>query len=226
MKAATRWLLATAALLPGCIHDPAPGLLTSKASTRSLECTRITQERAAELYPAEVPEPPARGYLGLGETDALVCSRRFLSPDERPARDEAILSSLSESAAQIAHAVAPSGQPSAANRAGAEDADLLWHVDAYYPEPGVAEKIAVAARMELAQRGRRVSDRVPLLAAGDILVVGRLPARKAYPLACARYFAEHALSDSEAFLGVMILDSRETQLHAGTCVRGQWRWLL
>ena len=222
MRPSTGCLLAVSALLAGCVHDPAPGLFTSKASTRSLECTRISQARAAELYPSEVPEPPARGNLGLGETDALVCSRRFLSPDERPARDEAILSSLSLAATEIAQA-ALDRRPLPAGQAAAED--LLWHVDAFYPEPAVAAKIAVAARTELAQRGRRVSDRVPLLAAGDILVVGRLPARKAYPLACARYFAEHALSESEAFLGVMLLDARETQLHAGSCVRGQWRWL-
>lgn len=216
MSAATRRLaVAASALLAGCVHDPAPGLLTSKAETRSLECTRISQERAAELYPAEVPEPAARGVLGFGQNDALVCSRRFLNPDERPARDEAILSTLSQSTAEIAQA--------ALGPLGAED--LLWHVDAFYPEAQVAMKIAVAARTELAGRGRRVSDRVPLLAAGDIVVLGRMPARNAYPLACARYFAEHSLSERDAFLGLMILDVRESQLHAGACVRGQWRWL-
>jgi len=215
MRPSTCCLLAASAVLGACLHDPAPGLLTSRSSTRSLECARVSRERAAELYPAEVPEPPARGYLGLGENDALVGSRRFLSPDERPARDEAILSSLSQAAAEIAQAAV---SPRASE-------DLLWHVDAFYPEPAVARKIAVAARTELAQRGRRVSDRVPLLAAGDILVAGRLPASKAYPLACERYFAERALSEREAFLGVMILDARETQLHAGACVRGEWRWL-
>ena len=49
--------------------------------------------------------------------------------------------------------------------------------------------------------------------------------RDAYPLACARYFAEHVLGEKDLFLGLMLVDTRETQLHAGLCDRGQWRWL-
>ena len=43
--------------------------------------------------------------------------------------------------------------------------------------------------------------------------------------ACARYRAHQSLGDSDAFLGLMIVDPRETTLHAGLCLRGEWRWL-
>ncbi|HCF60033.1 MAG TPA: hypothetical protein DFS52_18820, partial [Myxococcales bacterium] len=99
------------------------------------------------------------------------------------------------------------------------------HVDAFYPQPEVAAKIAVASRTDLAERGQRVSDRVPLLAAGDLVVLGGMPPQQAYPLACKRYFDEGTLAEKDAFLNLMILDPREAQLHAGLCVQGKWTWL-
>ena len=98
-------------------------------------------------------------------------------------------------------------------------------MDTFYPDPRVASKISVAARTHLAESGRKVSDRVPLLAAGDLSVLAEMDLQKAYPLACQRYFAEHSLKETDAFIGLMLVDSRETQLHAGVCVRGEWRWL-
>ncbi|MGQ0505940.1 MAG: hypothetical protein ACT4TC_11560, partial [Myxococcaceae bacterium] len=100
-----------------------------------------------------------------------------------------------------------------------------WHVDAFYPQTAVASKIAVAARTALVEHGQRVSDRVPVLAPGDIAVLSRLSPKEVYPLACKRFFAEGALEDGDAFLAVMIIDPRETQLHAGVCRFGQWKWL-
>ncbi|MBI5547939.1 MAG: hypothetical protein HY901_28995 [Deltaproteobacteria bacterium] len=199
--------------MTGCVLDPAPGIWQSRTEARNLECTRLSQARAHELYPTEVPEPAPRGHFD--KTDALACQGRFLRLDERAARDEALLSSLRESVAEIVE--------EASNPPGFEE--VVWHVDAFYPEPRVAGKIAVAARTELAERGRRVSDRVPLLAAGDIVVLGRLPAKEAYPLACARYSTLGALRQREALLGLMLIDARETELHAGLCLEGKWRWL-
>ena len=193
--------------------DPSPGFFQSKAEARNLDCTRMQLAKAHELHPGVVPDLPARQIAG-GATDALVCSTRIMSAGERPARDEAILSSLRHTVGeitQLASALAPE--------------EITWHVDAFYPDRAVAAKIAVAARTDLAERGRRVSDRVPLLAAGDIALLGRMPPVQAYPLACARYLAHQSLGDQEVFLGLMIVDPRETKLHAGLCLRGQWRWL-
>jgi hypothetical protein len=196
----------------GRAYDPSPGISQSKEEARNLECIRLSQAEAHEQFPGQVPEPPARGSWGT--TDALTCTRRFMRIGERPARDEVILSSLRQTVGGITQAAS-----------ALEAGELTWHVDAFYPEPAVAAKIAVAAKTDLAERGRKVSDRVPVLAAGDIAVLWKLPPKQAYPLACARYFAEGALTERDVFLGLMIVDARETQLHAGLCVRGEWKWL-
>jgi hypothetical protein len=205
-------LLAALLGTSGCAGDPA-SLWLSRQETRSFECNRVSQDQAHELRPGIVPErSPRAGTFEF--TDALICERRYLAPGERPARDEAILSSLRASAQEIAQ-LATVGVPEG----------TTWLVDAFYPEPMVASKISVAVRTELVERRHRVSDQVPVLAAGDIAVLRRLKPSEAYPLACSRYFAEHSLSDQQRFLGLMIVDARETQLHAGLCSDGKWRWL-
>jgi hypothetical protein len=202
-------------LLPpfvGCAYDPAPSLFHEKREARNLTCKRLSQEEAHRQHPSVIPDLPARRFLT--DSDALVCEQRFLPLGERPARDEAVLSSLRREASEIAHVV----------KAFTEER-LTWHVDAFYPDALVASKISTAVKTELLSRGQAVSEVVPVLAAGDLAVLGRLPASQAYALACRRYFAEGALADTDAFLGVMIVDARETQLHAGVCVRSLWRWL-
>lgn len=133
---------------------------------------------------------------------------------ERPARDEVILSSLRQTVGDITQTAS-----------SLEEGELTWHVDAFYPQPAVAAKISVAARTELVEKGRKVSDRVPVLAAGDLAILWQLPPERAYPLACERYFAEGVLTERDVFLGLMIVDPRETGLHAGLCVKGEWKWL-
>lgn len=205
--------IAVLLVLAGCATtDPAPGILTSKKDSRNLECTRISQAAAHQLYPGKVPDLPPRG--SYSNIDALTCMTRITEPDDRPARDEVILTTLRQTVGEItrlASALAPE--------------QTTWHVDAFYPQAAVAQKISVAARTDLAERGHKVSDRVPVLAAGDIAVLARLSAGKAYPLACKRYFTEKVLVEPDAFLGLMIIDARETDLHAGVCVAGEWRWL-
>ncbi|MBX5484774.1 MAG: hypothetical protein IRZ16_23365 [Myxococcaceae bacterium] len=194
--------------------DPSLNAFRSKAEARNMECTRVSQAQAHERFPGQVPEPSPRVSSNLMDIDALVCTPRIVRVGERPARDEAILSSLSQSVSDIAQVAGAVGDP-----------DTLWHVDAFYPDPRVAHKIAVAARTHLVETGHLVSDRVPLLAAGDLLVMRDLPERKRFELACARFFAEHALGEHEAFLGITVVDPRETQLHAGVCQKGVWQWL-
>ncbi len=206
-------LLAPLSIFAGRAFDPSPGIGQTKKETRNLDCTRMSQAEAHERYPGKVPEPAARGTLS--RIDALACKRRMLDYGERPARDEAILSTLRESVGDISEVASAVGS----------DEGLTWHVDAFYPDPRVAAKIAVAAKTDLAERGRRVSDKVPTLAAGDIAVLSGLSPREAYAVACTRYFAQGVLGNSDAFLGIMIVDPRETQLHAGVCMNGTWRWL-
>lgn len=193
--------------------DPVPFIWQGRQELRNLDCTRMSQERAHELYPGQVPEPAPR-TANLTITDALVCTPRIMKVGERNARDEVVLSSLRETTEEITEAAA-----------ALAPADTVWHVDGFYPDARVASKVAVAARIRLAEHGHKVSDQVPMLAAGDLLVLRDRAAKDAYPLACKRYFDEKILKDNEAFLGIMLLDSRETQLHAGVCVAGGWRWL-
>lgn len=191
--------------------DPVANVLQSKAEARSLECVRIPQTAAHARFPSEVPEPSPRA--NLPDADAMICTRMIMLEGERPARDEAILSTLGKDVGEIVE-VAAATLP-----------DRTWHVESFYPDARVASKIAVAARTHLAERGRRVSDRVPLLAAGDLVVIGHLAPQDAYRTACARYHAEKSLGPGDAFLGLMLVDPRETALHAGICVDGEWKWL-
>ena len=88
---------------------------------------------------------------------------------------------------------------------------------------GPPSKLAV--KNALMGAGVAVSDRTPLLAAGDVDVLTRLPPLEAYPAACARYAAGGSLRPTDVLLGVMQLDPRETTVHAGACVDGSWLWL-
>lgn len=199
-------------LLCACALDPSPGILMSKSASRNLECNRVSQAEGHLLYPGKIPDLPPRG--SYSNIDALMCQGRITEPGDRANRDEAVLLTLRSTVQEVtrlATAVAPE--------------QTRWHVDAFYPNATVAQKIAVAVRTDLAERGHVVTDRVPVLAAGDIAVLARLHASKAYPLACARYFKEQVLGGADAFLGLMIVDARETDLHAGVCLDGTWRWL-
>ena len=199
-------------MLAGGSWDPMPGVFTSKEDARNLDCTLMSEAAAHELYPGIIPEPEARTLAGTQE-NAMICRRRFMRIGERPAQDEAILETLRRSTADIVQAA--TAQMGTAK---------IWHVDAFYPQTEVATKIAVATRTELAERGQKVSNRVPLLTGGDIAVLSHMEPAKAYPAACARYFAEGVLGEHDAFLAVMIVDPEETQLHAGLCTDGAWRW--
>jgi hypothetical protein len=197
-----------------CAKDPSAGFSQTKAQARNYDCQRMSQEEGHERYPGLVPEPPARGG-NFGVKDALVCRRRLVEWGERDGRDEVILTQLKGSVDDIVR-LAQSSAPE----------KTTWYVDAFYPSPQVSQKISIAARVGLAERGQKVSDRVPVLAAGDIAVLARMAPWKSYSVACRRYFSEQVLGAGEAFLGIMILDERESQLHAGVCLSGEWRWLL
>ncbi len=202
-----------ALVLSGCAYDPSPGLSHTRREARNFECQRLGQEEAHDRYPGDIPPVPPR-QMAQAMTEALVCEPRFISIDDRAPRDEAILSTLRRDVGALTE-LASTLTPGA----------LVWHVDAFYPEQAVASKISIAAKTELFERGRAVSDRVPTLAAGDISVLSRLPPNQAYATACTRYFAEHVLGEHDVFLGLMVVDPRETQLHAGVCQAGKWRWV-
>jgi hypothetical protein len=210
-------LAAAALALSGCVLDPRfladPVLFSNRAERRSIDCTRLSQLEAFERYPGQVPAPAAR-TVASEETGVLTCASRYFGVDERPARDEAILSTLGEQVSGLAQ--------SATALYGRE---VVWHVDAFYPSLPVAQKIAIAARTTLAEKGLTVSNRVPTLAAGDVAVLATLPPAEVYPAACRRSFETKVLERGDVFFGLMIVDAKETALHGGVCSDGAWRWL-
>ncbi|MCG5055989.1 MAG: hypothetical protein KA712_23795 [Myxococcales bacterium] len=198
--------------LSGRHADPSPGVVHGKADVRNLECTRLSQAVAHDRRPGEVAEPSPRVTWDRGS--ALVCRQRYVRLGERDPRDEAVLSSLGRHVGDITR-----------EASAAVAGDVVWHVDAFYPDLLVSAKIAVAAKTNLVETGRSVSDRVPLLAAGDLAVFGKLSPVRSLPMACVRYFAEGSLGPRDVLLAIALLDEQETQLHGGLCQQGTWRWL-
>ncbi len=203
------------ALLPVLLRpDPSPGLTTSRTRSRSFDCETVGASDAHRRYPDQIaPPPPRRADV---EHLTVVCRERWMRPGLRVARDEAVLSTLSAQAAEL---TAPLEALPTALRA------RNWLVDAHVPSAPVAGKVRFAVQDALASRGLQVSDRTPILTAGDVDVITRMPPDAAFPAACQRYEGNHSLGPGDALLAVVLRDPRETLLHAGICVDGRWTWL-
>src|SRR6185295_18442124 len=106
------------------------------------------------------------GAYGL--TDALICHRRLVDWGERDGRDEVVLTELTASVEELVRLARSAARPG-----------ITWYVDTFYPSPQVAQKISTATRVQLFERGQKVSDQVPVLAAGDIAVLARMPLQNA-----------------------------------------------
>lgn len=203
--------LASAACLP-MLQDPAPGFFTSHEDARKLVCARTTFEAVRRADPGRLDEPRPRG--DFADRDLVRCETKLLDDARRDPQDRAILAGLDADAAQLAQRVRSTAPPG-----------RTWLVEAHYPNPAVASKIAFAAKAALVERGLTVTDRAPVLAVGDLDVLSRTPPLEAHPLACRRYYAPGRLEDPDAVLALVVLDRRETLLHAATCVNGRWSWL-
>lgn len=195
------------------VEDPAPGIFHTKADARRLDCGLLGGEQAHTEAPGTVHAPAAN--LNLVQTRGISCQTRIMEPNERLPRDEAILSELTAMTAELAEAASALGPGK----------NKTWLVEAFYPDAAITAKIAFATKTELVTRGHAVSDRVPMLASGDIMVLGNLKPEQAYPMACRRYFDQGSLGPDDVLLGVVLLDTRETLLHAGLCSQGAWTWL-
>lgn len=208
-------VLVLVAVLPALIHrDPAPGLTMSRERSRTLECERVNTAVGSQRYPGEIaPTRPRGEYM---DRSALVCTERLMRPGLRADRDEAILSTLGAVVTDLT-AAAGDLHPELATR--------TWLVEVYHPSAQVSAKLAFATKNALVGRGLAVSDRTPILAAGDVDVLTRLPPEEAYAAACRRYTSNGSLGAGDTLLAVVSRDPRETILHAGLCTDGQWAWL-
>jgi hypothetical protein len=194
--------------------DPAPGPSRTTTASRRLDCERMNARNGSSRYPGEIQPPPATtGHL---DRTTVVCRERLLRDGLRAPLDEALLTDLQPNADALAETAA-SLRP---DLRGA-----TWLVEVFVPNPQVAVKVSFATKNALMYSGRHVSDRTPVLGAGDIGVITRMSPFEAYPTACVRWFATGAVGPGDAVLSVITLDPRETTLHAGLCVAGQWSWL-
>ncbi len=208
-------LLLSLALLPFLLpDDPAPGLLHSRDDARRLDCERVGTAAGSRRFPGRVTPDAPRGELI--ERSAVICRERMMRPGLREARDEAILSTLSDRATELAEL---------ASSRHTELAGRTWLVDVHYPSAEVSAKIALATRDAMVRGGLSVSDRTPLLTAADVEIITRMSPDEAWPAACQRYAASGSLGDDDALLAVVTRDPRETILHAGLCSRGGWLWM-
>ena len=190
--------------------NPAPGPNRTRTWSRNLECAWLAGQAGPRAYPGVIEPPRPRGdYI---EQYTMVCRERALRLGLRDPIDEAILSTMQGTTLDLVERAA-NVDPALAAR--------TWLVEVFVPSAAVAYKVSFAAKNALVGRGLSVSDRAPTLSATDVDVLVGLPATEAYPSACARY----ALDDGDVLLAMMLLDPRETSLHAGLCVDGGWMWL-
>lgn len=211
------WLYVLLFFMPSLVEearDPMGGLLPSEIDVRDLECEQVTTEAARARAPGEVAAPPARG--DTLERRAVICRERLMPHGARHPRDDAILTGLRAQATELAGLLAALEAPLR---------DRTWLVEVFHPDVRVGVKVAFALKNALLDRGLRVTDRAPTLAAGDIEVIGRTEPARAWPLACTRYAASGSLGPGDALMAVALRDPRETALHLGVCADGRWRWL-
>ena len=206
-------MILLSALLSVAAADPMPSLTFDRSRMRRFECDRVPALEAQRRRPGRVWARTSRE--ADPDVEWVICAERIAPDGLRGPRDEAVLADLRETAA--AAAVAAAHRP--------EWAGATFLVEAYYPSAVVGDKIEFAAKNALVERGVAVSDRSPLLAAGDIDVLTRLPPLQAYPAACQRYRDAGGLREGDVLLALVLLDRDASRLQAAVCESGRWTWL-
>lgn len=196
------------------LMNPAPDLVRPKSDFRQLDCERMSVQTGHRLYPGDVQAEPPRGEYR--KRDVVVCRERLLHPDVRRPAEDAILRDLAYTSQALAETAA-SLRPDLADR--------TWLVESFHASVPVATKVSFATKNALMQQGLRVSDRTPVLGAGDVDVLTRMSPEQAYPAACLRWSQTGSLTHHDALLAVVHRDPRETVLHLGLCADGVWTWL-
>lgn len=196
------------------LFGPLPGPFRSKAEVRDLECERMSVDAAHRENPGAVQPVGPRGQRA--QREIVVCRERMLRTGIRTPEQEAVLTTLDDTASALAVAVA-SLRP--------ELRDRTWLVEAHHTDPAVGTKIAFATKNALVAQGLSVSDRLPLLSAADVQVLVRMAPDDAWAGACRRWAETGGLRADDALLAVVLRDARAARLHAGVCEGGRWSWL-
>lgn len=217
------WLYVLLFAMPSLVEsarDPISGPLVpdffegAGDALRGYDCDAVSIDVARRHAPGRINDPEPRGEVL--DRRAVICRARLMPEGVRRARDDAILAELRQTADGMAAQIAGLADPLRRR---------TWLVEVYHPDARVAAKVEFAAKNALMQVGVTVSDRAPTLAAGDVEVLGRIDAQRAWPLACTRYVATGSLGPDDALMGIALRDRRATILNVGYCADGRWRWL-
>jgi len=193
---------------------PAPGVFRSKEEARAYHCERALHDAPSHRTLTRVDTPPNRGEFR--KSDLIVCTQPVVPPHLRDPADEVVLRTLQDRTQQLAaaaHALRPELQ------------SHTWLVEAHDPNTAVVAKLRFATQNALMEHGLSVSDRTPVLGAGDIQVVTRMPPVAAHPAACARYAGTGSLQEDDVLLVIIRPDAQATELVGGVCEQGRWTWL-
>lgn len=199
-------------LLFETFQDPGPGLLTPITSARGRDCRSITREEGTRIRADAVAE--ASDKSSYFEENFTHCRSPVFSQGERPKRQEAILAHLSES---VTYAVTK-----------AQDAFpkmQTWYTEAHADDTSLARKANFALKVELRSRGSNVSDAILSLPASELVAAQSIHRLNLPEDICQRMTRTKLLPNDSALLLLASLDENETQLHAGVCQGGIWRWL-
>ena len=186
------------------MEDPAPGLARSVTEARGIKCRMLSKDEAILTGRFEVAEN--EGSVGT-EDRYVTCDRGVFNPGERADQDEAILSDLNSHAIKTA-TTAIEAFPDVKQ----------WRVAVHYPVIAVSYKINRAVWVALKEK------RVQVVAESRYSEVEPFPAEPllAENLKCDKHFG---LDSSQTLLNIQLVDPNETQLHAGVCHKGAWKWL-
>jgi hypothetical protein len=176
-------------------------------------CERHDLARGHERFPVFVPPTDPRSEV-TQDVDVLACRRPLVRAGARGALPDALLLDLEGQVASLTSLAVPAaGHPT------------RLFVEAFTPDLALTQKIASAARSNLAARGLPVRRLAPMPAAADLEVLRTLPAADAIALSCRRLWAEGQLAPGDLFVVLALVDPLETTLHVGACTAERFSWL-
>jgi hypothetical protein len=238
------FVLSTMLIYGDFVDDPIHAGWLGRQHLQEQECERISQSEAHTRYPASVPPTNARS-AALFQIDALVCRHRVVENGARDARDEVILQRLQDDVGELSGLAAASSD---------EQTRFVVDAHYPNPEIvrkiAGASRIALAERGRRVSdrpphltagdvevlRTMPMRDAIPIACRSLHRSGALLPQKKDAPKESAATespadAAENdlairdAVDDDVALLSIALLHPHESQLHAGLCHRGQFRWL-
>lgn len=239
------FVLSTMLIYGDFVEDPIHAGWIGRKHLQEQECERLSQSDAHNRFPASVPPPNARS-AALFQVDALFCRHRVVENGARPARDEVILQRLQDDVGELTGLAAAESAPGTRFVVDAHypDPEIVRKIAG-------ASRIALVERgRQVSDRPPQLTagdvevlrtfamrDAIPV-ACRRLHQSGALAQHDGQPDETAvdedmPNTREPAASepdvepidDDVAVLSIALLHPAESQLHAGLCHRGEFRWL-